>query len=373
MAPPRKHETDVILDATRALVLAGGPRAAGVAAIAKASGAPAGTLYHRFGNRDGVLVATWLRALERFQVRAMAATGDTAVDAAVAMGVAALGFARDEPEDARLLLSLRPADLVDGAPDAAFGDTLAAMNAPLAARVCAAGRNASTAPPTRGPSTPSPAPSSTCPTRWCAGMPPTAGCRGGSRRMSRRRSGLCSSRASAHDGRHDRVQSRQRQPGHRGTRRGTLRVDRRPRAAAPLGRQRQPVRSARRATGACGRRRVLDDPHAAGGAGEPRRRIRGGPADRVDARRAGWRTDRAAVAVGARAPGSTTRKPASRTPTTGRNSTTRNASSARAARPRSRWAAHWPGSRTSPKRTDRRKRPSRWHPRASPGIVTGLG
>ena len=135
MAPPRKHETDVILDATRALVLAGGPRAAGVAAIAKASGAPAGTLYHRFGNRDGVLVATWLRALERFQVRAMAATGDTAVDAAVAMGVAALGFARDEPEDARLLLSLRPADLVDGAPDAAFGDTLAAMNAPLAARV----------------------------------------------------------------------------------------------------------------------------------------------------------------------------------------------------------------------------------------------
>ena len=131
MAPPRKHETDVILDATRALVLAGGPRAAGVAAIAKASGAPAGTLYHRFGNRDGVLVATWLRALERFQVRAMAATGDTALDAAVAMGVAAIGFARDEPEDARLLLSLRPADLVDGAPDAAFGDTLAAMNAPL--------------------------------------------------------------------------------------------------------------------------------------------------------------------------------------------------------------------------------------------------
>ena len=56
MAPPRKHETDVILDATRALVLADGPRAASVAAIATASGAPAGTLYHRFGNRDGILV-----------------------------------------------------------------------------------------------------------------------------------------------------------------------------------------------------------------------------------------------------------------------------------------------------------------------------
>ena len=43
MAPPRKHETDAILDATRALVLTAGPRAASVAAIAKASGAPAGT------------------------------------------------------------------------------------------------------------------------------------------------------------------------------------------------------------------------------------------------------------------------------------------------------------------------------------------
>ena len=61
MAPPRKHETDVILDAARDLVLRGGPRAAGVAAIAEASGAPVGTLYHRFGNRDGILSAIWLR------------------------------------------------------------------------------------------------------------------------------------------------------------------------------------------------------------------------------------------------------------------------------------------------------------------------
>ena len=135
MAPPRKHETDVILDATRALVLADGPRAASVAAIAKASGAPAGTLYHRFGNRDGILTAAWLRALERFQSRAMAAEGDTALETAVAMAVAAVSFARKFPEDARLLLTLRPSDLLDGEPDAAFTDTLAARNAPLIERV----------------------------------------------------------------------------------------------------------------------------------------------------------------------------------------------------------------------------------------------
>ncbi len=140
MAPPRKHETDVILDAARTLVLGGGPRAASVAAISKASGAPAGTLYHRFGNRDGILTAAWLRALERFQARAMAADGETAIDTAAAMAAAAVSFARKLPDDARLLLTIRPGDLLDGEPDAAFRQALAAMNAPLTERLAALAR-----------------------------------------------------------------------------------------------------------------------------------------------------------------------------------------------------------------------------------------
>ena len=140
MAPPRKHETGVILDATRALVLDGGPRAASVAAIAKSSGAPAGTLYHRFGNRNGILTAAWLRALQRFQTRAMAAEADTPMETAVAMAVACIGFTRELPEDARLLLTIRPGDLLDGEPDTAFSETLAAMNAPLNQRIGALAR-----------------------------------------------------------------------------------------------------------------------------------------------------------------------------------------------------------------------------------------
>ena len=136
MAPPRKHETDVILDATRALILTEGPRAASVAAIAKVSGAPAGTLYHRFGNRNGVLTAAWLRALERFQGRVMAA-------AAAAIRWTRRwrwpwrpsSFAGDLPDDARLLLALRPGDLVDGVPDPSLQKTLAVMNAPLVSRL----------------------------------------------------------------------------------------------------------------------------------------------------------------------------------------------------------------------------------------------
>lgn len=141
MAPPRKHGTDVILDATRALVLADGPRAASVAAIAAASGAPAGTLYHRFGNRDGILTAVWLRALTRFQSLAMDADGESALETAVAMAVAAVSFARELPEDARILLTIRPEDLLDGEPNAVFRETVAAMNAPLVARVAELARN----------------------------------------------------------------------------------------------------------------------------------------------------------------------------------------------------------------------------------------
>jgi AcrR family transcriptional regulator len=135
VAPPRKHETDAILDATRTLVLAAGPRAASVTAIAEASGAPAGTLYHRFGNRNGILAAAWLRALERFQRRAMAVEEDAPLTTVVAMAKAVLGFARERPEDAQLLLTLRPSDLLDGELDAAFRDTLADMNAPLLERL----------------------------------------------------------------------------------------------------------------------------------------------------------------------------------------------------------------------------------------------
>ncbi|MBF6228381.1 TetR/AcrR family transcriptional regulator [Nocardia abscessus] len=132
MAPPRKHDTDVILDAARTLVLAEGPRAASVSAIAEASGAPVGTLYHRFGNRNGVLTAAWLRALRRFQDGTLAAAEEPdAIEAGVAMVRAALRFGRETPEDAKLLLNLRPSDLLDGGPDAEFRATLATMNAPL--------------------------------------------------------------------------------------------------------------------------------------------------------------------------------------------------------------------------------------------------
>lgn len=134
MAPPRKHPSDRILDAARALALDGGPRSVSIAAIAEASGAPSGTLYHRFGSRDGILAAAWLRALERFQATVLAAYArhpDDAVEAGVAMAAATLAFAGESAPDARLLLVLRRSDLLDSAP----GEHLGAINAPLEAAI----------------------------------------------------------------------------------------------------------------------------------------------------------------------------------------------------------------------------------------------
>ena len=132
MAPPRKHDTDQILDAARTLVLRDGPRAASVAAIADESGAPVGTLYHRFGSRDGILAAAWLRALDRFQQRALAAATDPdPLEAAVAMALTQVRFAREEPDDVRLLLAIRRNDLLDADPGDTFRTELAEMNAPL--------------------------------------------------------------------------------------------------------------------------------------------------------------------------------------------------------------------------------------------------
>ena len=135
MARPRKHDPDLILDAARGLVLSDGPRAASIGAIAEASAAPVGTLYHRFSSRDGLLAEMWFRALERFQASYLTEAAKTKdpVEAGVAMATSIVRFARTNPGDARLLLSLRREDVF--AADPGHQTRLDAMNAPLLEKV----------------------------------------------------------------------------------------------------------------------------------------------------------------------------------------------------------------------------------------------
>jgi AcrR family transcriptional regulator len=101
------HSAQAILDGARAVLLADNP--ATIAEIAAMSGAPAGSIYHRFESRDALLAETWIRASVCFQQRFIAAvdSADGPVEAAVAAGLSVFDFADEQCDDARLLASLR--------------------------------------------------------------------------------------------------------------------------------------------------------------------------------------------------------------------------------------------------------------------------
>jgi AcrR family transcriptional regulator len=130
MPRPLLHDPDGVLDAARDLLVEGGPRAAGIRAIAERSGAPSGSLYHRFGSRDDLVARAWLRAVRRFQdgyVAALASDSEGA-EAAVRSAVA---FALEQPADAHLLLRFGRRELLDAEPSAELATELATVNVPL--------------------------------------------------------------------------------------------------------------------------------------------------------------------------------------------------------------------------------------------------
>jgi AcrR family transcriptional regulator len=113
MARPLLHQPDVILDAARDLVASGGRKAATVSAIARASRAPSGSLYHRFGSQDRILLEAWLRTVRRFQDGFLAAlSGRPPREAAVAAALWTPRFVAERPADAALLLQYRREDLL---------------------------------------------------------------------------------------------------------------------------------------------------------------------------------------------------------------------------------------------------------------------
>jgi AcrR family transcriptional regulator len=109
---PELHPIDSILDAARGVVLDQGLGAATVAAIAQSSGAPIGSIYHRFGSVNALLAEMWIRAVRRSQADfAKAAEHPDPVEAAVEAGLSVYDFCVAHPADGRLLLSYRPEDL----------------------------------------------------------------------------------------------------------------------------------------------------------------------------------------------------------------------------------------------------------------------
>jgi AcrR family transcriptional regulator len=82
-------------------------------AIALASGAPMGSLYHYFVTRDELLARLWVRAVRRSQAAFRAsAQHEDPEQAALAMALSVYDFCARERDDARLLMSLRREDFI---------------------------------------------------------------------------------------------------------------------------------------------------------------------------------------------------------------------------------------------------------------------
>jgi len=110
---PQLHATETILDAARGLLLNEGAGAATVSEIARVSGAPAGSIYHRFSSLDELFTRMWIRAVRRSQAEFRTAAADPdPVRAGVAAALSVYDFCDRHPADARLLLSFRRDDLI---------------------------------------------------------------------------------------------------------------------------------------------------------------------------------------------------------------------------------------------------------------------
>jgi AcrR family transcriptional regulator len=136
VARPELHPTDAILDGARGVVLEQGLGAATIAAIAESSGAPVGSIYHRFGSVDDLLAQMWIRAVRRSQLRFAAAAEELdPTEAAVGAALSVYDFCVEHPADGRLLLSYRPEDLAGGRIDPKQRAELARLNEPVEAVV----------------------------------------------------------------------------------------------------------------------------------------------------------------------------------------------------------------------------------------------
>ena len=129
-----KFTFDGILDAAAREVRLHG-REVRIADIARALGAPTGSIYHRFDSREELLVRLWLRSVRRFHVDYLAA-GDRqdAEQALLGMAECVITFTRDHRDDAVAMTLYRQSRLLQTAPESLRRE-VAEVNVELHARM----------------------------------------------------------------------------------------------------------------------------------------------------------------------------------------------------------------------------------------------
>ncbi len=105
MGRPALHDTETLLDVALTIAAERSPTSVTIAAVSAASGAPSGSLYHRFDDRAALLGQLWLRTTGAFQEAFLDALGSTVgIDGCVTAAAFVIRWCDDHPAEARLLL-----------------------------------------------------------------------------------------------------------------------------------------------------------------------------------------------------------------------------------------------------------------------------
>jgi AcrR family transcriptional regulator len=116
-----KFDPAEFVDAALVLLAEGGPSAVTMAAIARRSRAPTGSIYHRFPSRSAVVAAAWLEALTTFADVIEQALDDPPCSSRL------IAWSRAHPREARTLFLNEPASLFDTAPPEAVSAAIRAQ------------------------------------------------------------------------------------------------------------------------------------------------------------------------------------------------------------------------------------------------------
>lgn len=110
MARPARFGSDLLLDHAAELAAAAGPGAVTMANVARAAGAPSGSVYYRFPSHAALLAALWLRTVGRLQDSSLAAvaaadpSGTDPLAATVAVARHTVVWSRAHVAEAHVLL-----------------------------------------------------------------------------------------------------------------------------------------------------------------------------------------------------------------------------------------------------------------------------
>jgi AcrR family transcriptional regulator len=111
MGRPARYDGADIVAGAKEISVDIGPQKLTVAAVARRTGVPVGSIYHRYASRDEILAAVWLDLVEEFQARFLAALeADDAVEAGLDAVRDVVAWVRRHPREARLLLLHRRED-----------------------------------------------------------------------------------------------------------------------------------------------------------------------------------------------------------------------------------------------------------------------